>query len=288
MTGTLRGETVLVTGATGFLGGALALRLAAEGVQVRALARTPEKGAFLCESAHADRIEIVQGDILDADRLYISSIAVYGYEHRADVTEDMGPTPATDAYSTTKAEAEAVVREEGAARDVSYTIIRPGAIYGPRSGAWTGRVFRMAVRRPTVFIGSGRGASPAVHVDDVIALCLITAVHPAAHAEAFNATPDPPPTWRAVLDGYARLADRRLWWVGVPLWLVKLIAPVVARVVVQDGMVKRASQMVDYLDSPVTYRTTKARDLLGWEPQIDLDTGIRSCAPWLRAQGWLA
>lgn len=62
----LAGQQVLVTGATGFLGGALALRLAREGVQVKALARRPQKGIFL--SQHPN-ITLVEGDITDAGRM---------------------------------------------------------------------------------------------------------------------------------------------------------------------------------------------------------------------------
>ncbi|MCU0511989.1 MAG: SDR family NAD(P)-dependent oxidoreductase [Anaerolineae bacterium] len=62
----LAGQTVLVTGATGFVGGALARRLAAAGVQVRALARRPERERFL---RGVPGIEIVPGDITDAERM---------------------------------------------------------------------------------------------------------------------------------------------------------------------------------------------------------------------------
>ncbi|NDJ78346.1 MAG: NAD-dependent epimerase/dehydratase family protein, partial [Chloroflexi bacterium] len=181
----LAGQTVLVTGATGFVGGALTLQLARDGVRVRALARSPEKGAFLRQSDHAHLIEIVLGDVTDADRMHevaagcavvfhvaaalrgpyadqrrvnvdgtrhvvqaaadggarrivhISSVAVYGYGHRADVCEDTPPRPVHDPYVRSKREGERVVRDVGAERGLSYCILRPGAIYGPRSGFWT-------------------------------------------------------------------------------------------------------------------------------------------------------
>ncbi|MCP4167051.1 MAG: NAD-dependent epimerase/dehydratase family protein [Chloroflexi bacterium] len=54
---------VLVTGATGFIGGQLAARLQREeGVQVCALARTPAKGQWLADLG----VDVVQGDITDA------------------------------------------------------------------------------------------------------------------------------------------------------------------------------------------------------------------------------
>jgi nucleoside-diphosphate-sugar epimerase len=56
----LNGKRALITGATGFIGGRLAERLVTEeGVQVRALARTPEKGKWLANLG----VEIIPGDI---------------------------------------------------------------------------------------------------------------------------------------------------------------------------------------------------------------------------------
>jgi nucleoside-diphosphate-sugar epimerase len=62
----LEGKTALVTGATGFLGGALTQRLAAEGVQVRAMARSAEKAMFL---RNITNVKIAKGDVTDAERM---------------------------------------------------------------------------------------------------------------------------------------------------------------------------------------------------------------------------
>ncbi|HEV3275733.1 MAG TPA: NAD-dependent epimerase/dehydratase family protein [Terriglobia bacterium] len=61
----LQGQRILVTGATGFIGGAVARRLLSEGRTVRAMARQPEKAADL----EALGAEVVMGDLGDEDLL---------------------------------------------------------------------------------------------------------------------------------------------------------------------------------------------------------------------------
>jgi nucleoside-diphosphate-sugar epimerase len=175
---TLLGKTVLVTGATGLLGGALAKRLAADGAVVRALARHPERERFL---RGVDGITLVQGDITDKHRMHdvtqgcdivfhaaaiadgalaiqreinvegtrnvmqaaaeahaqrivhVSTLAVYGFRERGDISEDMSLEPehaAYAAYGITKAEAESVVRSIAHKHELDYSILRPGMIYG--------------------------------------------------------------------------------------------------------------------------------------------------------------
>jgi nucleoside-diphosphate-sugar epimerase len=61
----MQGKTVFVTGATGFIGGALCKRLLADGVRVCGLARNPEKGRVLA----ATGVEVVDGDLTDHARM---------------------------------------------------------------------------------------------------------------------------------------------------------------------------------------------------------------------------
>jgi nucleoside-diphosphate-sugar epimerase len=61
----LQGQRILVTGATGFIGGAVARRLLSEGLKVRVMARQPEKAAGLA----ALGAEVVLGDLGDEDLL---------------------------------------------------------------------------------------------------------------------------------------------------------------------------------------------------------------------------
>ena len=319
-------QKVLVTGATGFLGGVLARRLVSEGVRVRGLVRSPEKAAALRDYG----IEIVQGDVTDADAMqravegcnivfhaaaalggdytkqqlvnvagtskvvraahaarverfvHISSVAVYGYRVKGEVTEAIPPAPGADPYARTKSEAERVVIEGG----VPYTIVRPAMIYGAGSINWTGNFFRWGRMKPTLFPGKGKGSAFPIHVDDVVDMTVKVASHPAGVNEIFNCAPDPAPTWREFVGAYSRLAghDR---WLSLPMPPFHLLAKVARVFAPKASLTQDLPDVLKFAERNITYKMTKARTLLGWTPTYDLERGVASCAPWLREQGLL-
>ncbi|MBC6935304.1 MAG: NAD(P)-dependent oxidoreductase [Chloroflexi bacterium] len=328
---TLKGATALVTGATGFLGGEIARRLAAEGARVRALARRPGRDAYIRDLPN---VEIVMGDINDTERmkevaagcdyivhcaaalggplphqrrlnvdgtrsvmqaaaaarvrraLHISTIAVYGYGYTSDVTEEMPQKPGRVPYNVTKSEAEKVVRQIGAQNNLSYSIIRPGMVYGPRSGMWTMFMFNLGKRNPTIFLGDGSGYAHPIYIDDVVDMAALLLTHPAADGEAFNCAPDPAPTWREFLSGYSRLAGHQNWR-GLPALPLRIIAPAVELALTLRGEPQDVPALIPFMQARKTYKMDKARRLLGWEARVSLEDGIRRCEPWLREKGLL-
>jgi nucleoside-diphosphate-sugar epimerase len=326
-------KTVFVTGGTGFLGGALIHALSAQGIQIKALVRNPQKGEKI---AHLAGVELIHGDLtadtawmdtalngvdvvfhvaaalggdmaqqhamnVDATRalalasakagvgrfVHVSSIAVYGYRDRKIVTETapLMPKPSRYIYAVTKAQGESALINVAKDHNLAYTIVRPGMIYGANSTTWTKAMFKIAKRKPTLFIGNGSGASSVIYVDDVVDMLILCATHPNAVGHAFNCSPDPAPTWREFLGGYSALAGHQSW-LGIPTILIKLLIPII-RPFSKSDIIKDGRGFLKYLTDNTTYSTQKARDLLGWSPKISLDEGIKRCIPYLKEKGLL-
>jgi nucleoside-diphosphate-sugar epimerase len=219
--------------------------------------------------------------------IHVSSLAVYGYAKYGILREDEPIIPtAHEPYSQTKAEGETVVREIASQHHISYVIIRPGMIYGPRAEQWTDRMFRLARRRPVIWIGDGGGSTFPVHVDDVVDMMIVTATHPAAHNQTFNCVHPVPVTWREFLLGYAKLAGHQSW-LGIPPALAVVLARIVGALSLPGSRAKAAPDALQGLYSQRSVDMSKARTLLDWQPKIDLETGIQTCVPYLQAKGWL-
>jgi nucleoside-diphosphate-sugar epimerase len=230
---------ILVTGAGGFIGGAVARFLAAQpDLAVRGATRDGRAVADgiapckldVCNAgdlaaalkgvdavvhcAVGPRQTTVEGTrlLLQAGRtagvrrvVHFSSIAVYG-EQQGAVDENAGLVSATGhGYAHWKVAAEAVCHE-AAQVGSDVVILRPAIVYGPGSLQW---IIRPAQRlRGGLWGGlgeAGRGTCNAVHVDDVAAACLASIHAPAdaAAIQAFNVSGPETISWSG---WYARLA----------------------------------------------------------------------------------
>lgn len=327
----LAGERVLVTGASGFIGGALVARLVQDGARVRGLVRSEAKGAGVA----ALGAEPVVGDLLDGDSLrraaqgcrvvfhvgavtggpaalqyavnvagtgrllqaarqagasrfvLVSTIAAYGYATPDLVHEGLPLQPGPEHYGQSKALGERLLWDRAAELGLAAAVVRPGMVYGPRSGFWTGRLFDLMKRRPAPLPGDGQGFCPAIYIDDVIDLLVTVAVHPRAPGEAFNATPDPPPTWREFLGAYAAMAGHQAF-VPVPFPLLNLAAALLEPLLRLRGNPQPVRGMVRaVLAGRKVYSMAKAARLLGWRPRVPLAEGMAQAEAWLRETGRL-
>ena len=119
------GKTVFITGATGFLGGAMARELASQGAHVKALARRPGRDKYL---QGVSGIEMVSGDLSDTAKL---TELMQGCETVFHVAAQLGGTYAIQ-YPANVTGTRSMAQAASQAGVKRFVHISSVAVYGPR------------------------------------------------------------------------------------------------------------------------------------------------------------
>ncbi|MSX02007.1 MAG: SDR family NAD(P)-dependent oxidoreductase [Actinobacteria bacterium] len=324
----LGGQTIAVTGAGGFIGQALCRRLVDEGanplgIELRPEARTGVEAAgarfvsldvrdAAAVEAELDGVQglihtaAIVGDwgsmedfidvnvrgtcaVLDAAEaagvtrvVHLSSVASFGYEFPFDLPEDASPRATGAPYADTKATSDWVARRRGAA------VVRPGDVYGPGSIPWTVRPVQAIESGAFALPGKGDALMTLVYVDDLVDCVLRALVTEAAAGQAVTAWDGTPVTTAEFFGRYAQmLGQEKVRTAPLPLLeLFALGSELVARARGKQPTVSR--EAIRYVSRKAAYPNRRATELLGWEPKVDFDEGMRRTESWLRAEGLIA
>ena len=319
-------ERVFITGALGFIGRRLADRYRAAGSEVAGMdvradpalgvvaGDLAELGGWQDAAAGAELVvhtAAVVGMDGDAERfwrvnalgtrnaldaavraqarrfVHFSSIVTFGFEFTGIVDERYPVRPNGVPYVDTKVASEQAVLAAHAAGEVECTVIRPGDVYGPGSHFWTVTPVREIAARRLVLPALGRGLVSPVYVDDLVEGVTRAAARPRAAGQVIIVTGDRGVESREFFGHYARMLGRRRVAVAPTPAVVAMAATVGRAAGRRRGYSEVTPAAVRYLARTGTYSIEKARSLLGYEPAVDLDTGMRRCQEWLRAQGLL-
>ncbi|MEP7288859.1 MAG: NAD-dependent epimerase/dehydratase family protein [Chloroflexota bacterium] len=222
--------------------------------------------------------------------VHVSSIAVYGYDlwGTIDETYPQHPPP-NDFYMVTKSQGEKAVWDYAERVGLPTVTVRPAFVYGAGGTLWTQNLYKLCSTIPIPLLAGGRGSAHPIYVDDVVDLLVTAATHPDAPGHAFHAAPDPAPTWGEFLGYYGRMADnaRTITISLPPTFLLKPIAnavSVVGRLMDQPFEVYGA---IMNMTRTVTFSMAQARNILGWQPHFDLETGMALTEAWLKGDSAL-
>lgn len=243
-----RSTSVLVTGATGYIGGRLVPALLEAGYDVRVLARDPSR---LEGRTWLDQVEIIQGDVLDPETLgqALRGInAAYYLIHSMRGGEDFQKKDITAARNFASS-----ARQQGVQRviylgglgdsdenlsehlrsrqqtgqalrefDVPVTEFRAGVIVG--SGSLSFEMIRYLTERIPVMIGPKwvyTHVQP-IGIRDALAYLVSALSTPASSGEIIEIGGSDVMTYRDMMLGYAKARGLRRWLIPVPVLTPRL------------------------------------------------------------------
>jgi NADH dehydrogenase len=253
-------STVLVTGASGFVGSYVVPELAATGHRVIALVRSPAAGEAVrrrLPPALAERVDLRTGDVGDPGTLGAALVGVDAVVHLVAIPRDwnggkdllrvnlggttnlvaamrqagvrrlvhLGALGVEDReelhYAKSKARAEAAVRESG----LDWTILRPSLLFGPRDGFFNIVADLVRVPAPIVPVpGNGKSRFQPIHAGDV-ALCVRLALErPETVGRSYDLGGPRHWTYREITEEVARALGKRRVIVPMPIPFIRLAA----------------------------------------------------------------
>lgn len=311
-------ETILITGATGFIGEHTLNHFAeSDRFQPRALVRDEKKARQLRDRGievfvgdvtkpetiagatdncygvihlAGDRTHIVRSDeafkvnvegtrnVLDSairsgvSRIvYPSSIAVYGSNASGTIYEDRARIGSDD-YAESKIQAEELLLQEVKRRSIEAVILRLGQVYGSGARGWrTG-----FLRRPAV-IGEGRGILNLSYVSNTVDAFELALTKEGINGEVFNIA-DGGFSWKELMGLYKEMTGKNIW--SIPPWMFNGMLFLWERLARSVNVY--SPDRIRFMTSTGVLDTTKAKEILGWKPKLDLNRGMRKTEEALR------
>jgi nucleoside-diphosphate-sugar epimerase len=246
--------------------------------------------------------------------VHVSTAEVYS--GREGVIDETAPlTPTGSAYGDAKIEAEKrcqAYRQRG----LKVSILRPSIVYGPFSRDWN---VGLAARLQSGSWGKlgeyGEGRCNLIYVTDLVRAIVLAARHPSAVDQAFNIVSPEAVTWNEYfqmfsdalgLESIEDAGSGRTQLRTAVMRPVKAAAKLAVKYFERDiryasqryrlarQIIRRAEKSIRTAPTPaelelfsrkVTYSADKARDLLGFTPQVSLAQGLRLTCLWLHQMG---
>ncbi|MGF1472194.1 MAG: NAD-dependent epimerase/dehydratase family protein [Rubrobacteraceae bacterium] len=286
---------VLLTGATGLLGGELLDLLTARGYEIRCLVRPESTGLTRLDP---ERVEISYGDAGEEESLSRSlsgvelCVHVAGIEYAPQVASAMqrvgvkrllvvSSTSVYSAYehcSGWRRKVESLVRESG----LEWTIVRPSMIYGSELDKNMHKLLRFLDRSPIYpMFGPGTNLWQPVYYEDLADGILETLKNDQAVYQSYDLPGAEPLTYREIVQVSAGALGREPYVIRLPIEPVRHVLQLAERVRLPLPI---ESEQVMRLREDKAYPYEKARQDLGYAPRSFRD-GIKSEVSRLRKIG---
>ena len=309
------GHTIAITGATGFVGAAIARQLTAAGHRLRALVR-PESIQRQPSDISARWIE---GDLADTDSLrhlvsgvdavihcagavrgatrqHFNRVNAEGLSRLISATLDQpqrprfllisslsARAPKLSDYAASKRQGEKVLA--GQSGQLPWTIYRPCAVYGPGDREIL-PIFKCMANGIAPVLGSGNGRFSLIFVEDLADAVVEWLDHDDCQTGTYELHDGHPGgySWHDVIDTIRSLRRKAIIRLTIPLVVVKTVAAInllAARTIgyapmLTPGKVAELSHPDWVCDNAPLSRDT------GWSPKVPLPEGLQRTLNWNR------
>jgi nucleoside-diphosphate-sugar epimerase len=211
--------------------------------------------------------------------VYCSTCGVHGNVKNPPAAENAPITPA-DYYQYTKWEGECVAHEF-MQRDMDISILRPAAIYGPGDPERWLMLFQQAAPGRFLMFGDGQATYHPLYIDNLVDAFELAASVPAARGQTYLIADEHYHSLNKIVKTIGDVMGKDIDIIHLPfapLWMAAAACEIAcAPLRISPPLFRRR---VDWFRQNRAFDIGKAKRELGYNPQIDLKTGLTRTAEW--------
>ncbi len=270
-----------------------AVRKAVEGIElvqhIAAAFREINVPKSVYGSVNVDGTRLVAEEALRAGVrrvVYCSTEGVHGHVVNPPGTED-SPIAPEDHYQQTKWEGEIAFREV-MAKGLDGVILRPTGIYGPGDPARFLMLFRMVKKGHFFIVGDGRAHYHPIYIDNLCDAFELAADVPSAKGETCIIADARHLTWNELIPLVAQAlgVSVKIHYLPLgPVWAASAVCEALCWPFgITPPLFRRRAEMFSHMRA---FDIGRARRVLGFEPKVGLEDGLKRTADWYRQHGYL-
>jgi dihydroflavonol-4-reductase len=211
--------------------------------------------------------------------VHCSSVGVYGDIEDPPADEQSQCSPDV-AYEKSKLAGEAAVKEFATQKNYQLVIIRPAWVYGPRCPR-TLKLFKAIQKGRFFYVGDGQTLRHPIYIADMVNGFEVAAQHESAPGQTFIMAGPRAVTLEELANSIADCigAGRPKLKLPKPLvWTGCLLLEAGFSVLNREAPFTRRS--MKFYTGNTAFRTTKAKEILGYEAKTDLEAGLKCTYDW--------
>jgi len=218
--------------------------------------------------------------------IYCSTIGVHGNVASTPANEDSPFNPG-DLYQVTKLNAEKIVSEAIGKSSMEIVIIRPCSMYGPGDMRML-KMFKMLAKRTFLLVGPCKENFHAVYIDDIVDGFMRAIKTPGIDGETFIVGGESYLPLKDYIKMAAKAVGSPMPWLRFPYGPFYVVALVCEGICIPFGIEPPLHRRrVRFYKNNRAFSIDKARNILGYEPKIGLEEGMRRTVQWYRENGYL-
>lgn len=200
--------------------------------------------------------------------VFMSTVGVLGDRSTRPLTEDDLPAP-VEPYAQSKLQAERLLAEMVRGAGMELVILRPTLVYGPGCPGNMARLVRLVARGLPLPLAGIRAMRSLMGINNLCALVECVMTHPAAAGNTFLAADGQDVTVPELIRYIAEGLDVQARLFRFPMRATTLAARVAGQ-----------AKALDKLTACLRVDVTKARQVLGWSPEVKVADGLRATGKW--------